>query len=86
MAKRMLLGVAVAVLLCVAGWTSYAQRNSPSKVSYEYQVIFDPTDTRGWDEGVKKLDELGAQGWELVGVSYVQGQSGSRLYFRRVKE
>jgi hypothetical protein len=86
MRKKMLLGMAVAVLLCVVGWTSYAQRSNPSKVSYEYQVMADPTEIMNFDEGVKKLNELGAQGWELVGVAGPSEHSGTRLYFRRIKE
>ena len=46
-------------------------------------MIDDPTETLGnHDDGVNKLNEFGAHGWEIVGVSKV-GNSYSRLYLKR---
>ena len=86
MKKRLLPGLIVIVLLDVAGWTSYGQRNSQPRASYEYQVIYDPTETGSASEGIKKLNELGAQGWELVGVNHEGNIVTTKLYFRRIKQ
>lgn len=39
----------------------------PVMTRYEYQVIGDPIQARGMDYGVNKINELGAEGWEIVG-------------------
>jgi predicted negative regulator of RcsB-dependent stress response len=85
MKKKLLPGLVLITLLGVAGWTSYGQRSTQPQVNYEYQVIYDPTETGSMDEGIKKLNEIGAQGWELVGVSNEANVVAAKLYFRRVK-
>jgi hypothetical protein len=56
---------AVALLICVIAWSSSSQQSKLPK-AWEYMVIDDPGPSR---EGVKYLNDLGAQGWELVAVS-----------------
>lgn len=85
MKKSIFLSLIVIALLCIAGWTSYGQRPIQSNVTYEYRVVDDPTDTGGTDEGLQKLNQLGAGRWELVGVSNGRNADAAKLYFRRVK-
>jgi hypothetical protein len=47
--------------------------------------MIDPTESSSQDEGLKKLNELGAQGWELAGVTKTGGYGSARLYFKRAK-
>jgi hypothetical protein len=88
--KKAYLLVAVVVLFCIVGWTVYGQKkSSASNVTYEYMVIYDPTLTGAMDVGAKKINELGAQGWELVGVSNervvdeVGNPPQAKLFFKR---
>lgn len=86
MKKRIFLSFVTIALLCLAGWTSFGQKSAQSQVIYEYQVLPDPTETGTRDEGVKKLNELGAQGWELVLINYERGITApAKLYFKRLK-
>ena len=64
--KGLLIALAVAALCCAVGWTVRAQRQS--KVQWEYEIHYLQYEARpaiptGYE---KRLNELGAQGWELV--------------------
>jgi hypothetical protein len=59
--------LATVVLLCLIAWTIYGQKQTPPKVSWEYQV----TGFNSWVEASGKLNEFGSQGWELVSVTEV---------------
>lgn len=85
MRSKVLTVALVVALLSIVAWSSQGQTDKPGSVSYEYQVLADPTETASMDEGLKKLNELGAQGWELAGVAKV-GNKASRLYFRRIRK
>ena len=82
MKKRLMLLLALATLLCVAGWTGYGQMKNSSmpRPIWEYKVVRNPSD--------EIFTELGAQGWELVSVAaYGNPSSGSSesAYFKRAK-
>lgn len=56
---------------------------SPAKSVWEYKIVFDAN-----ANNEKKLNELGAQGWELAGVrtTVFDGQTtGAHYYFKRAK-
>ena len=79
---------ATLVLACVVGWTVHARRSSAAATRWEYQVIFDPaidslSRTASFDKGVKAMNELGAQGWEIFGINNTQ--HGVLLYLKRAK-
>ena len=59
----------VVALLSICVWTGAGQSQRVGRVSYEYQVVDGPSNAVNFDEGMKKLNQLGAQGWELAGVS-----------------
>ena len=56
------------------GATGYGQRQVPQRTKWEYKMV----NTVNND---KDLNDLGAEGWELTGVSDEPG----RLYFKRPK-
>jgi len=58
----------IAALLSIGAWSGYGQTGKEKNVRYEYAVIEDPTRALSYDEGMKKLNEFGAQGWEIVGI------------------
>ncbi len=67
-------------LLMLAGWTVYGQKKSvpaptTTRTVWEYKVISE-TDKIS-------LDEMGAQGWELVTVE--MGGAQEVYYFKRAK-
>jgi hypothetical protein len=74
--------ISVALLITI-GWTVNAQKqDSPkaTKVTWEYKIEFNPSES--------KLNELGAQGWEMTGVfvNSTDGNSGSAVtYFKKAK-
>ncbi len=56
---------------------------SNQRIVWEYKIIFDAN-----ANNEKKLNELGTQGWELVGIrtTVFDGQTtGAHYYFKRVK-
>lgn len=69
-------------LVFLITWNGQSQTTDRKHVIYQYQVIYDPTETSGQDEGLKKLNELGGQGWEIVGTSQA-ANAHPRLYLKR---
>ena len=67
MKKRLYLPLVLVFVTCLAGCTAHAQlqRSSPAKQTWEYQEIQLATN----QSSIPKLNALGAQGWELVGVT-----------------
>jgi hypothetical protein len=56
---------------------------STPRIVWEYKIIFDAN-----ANNEKKLNELGTQGWELVGIraTVFDGQTtGAHYYFKRAK-
>jgi len=74
----------VIALVTIGAWIAKGQTDQVKKVSYEYQVLADPTTLQVSDEGLKQLNRLGSQGWELAGVVQ-QGNAAPLLYFKRVR-
>ena len=82
MKSKLAIALLIAALLSIGAWSGYGQTGKQKNVMYQYDVIDDPTVTLGYDKGVKKLKEFGAQGWEIVGVMYREN-SYPRLYIKR---
>ena len=74
----------VMALLSVGAWIAKGQTDQIKGVSYEYTVLTDPTTLQVTDEGLKQLNRLGYEGWELAGVVQ-RGKAPPVLYFKRVR-
>ena len=81
-------GIIAAVLFGVVGWTGYGQRQSqraPQTV-WEYRVVYVPG-VRNTSE--KAMNELGAQGWELVTFQAINNEGGTigagNYFFKRAR-
>jgi hypothetical protein len=72
------------MLVSFAAWTGYSQRKTssiPKKIVWEYKVV-----NKYISE--QDLNEIGAQGWELIqfdpGVRY-EGSTAESFFFKRIK-
>jgi hypothetical protein len=66
---------AAIAFIAATGWAGYGQKQSPSRAVWEYKIV---------NESDKvSLNELGAQGWELVTVE--MGGAQEVYYFKRAK-
>lgn len=78
-----LVAVFVLVALCWAGWSSRAQTSS--RTAWEYRVV------EGYNYVAISLDDLGAQGWELITIESKEKPFGASrtitnyYYFKRPK-
>lgn len=75
--------VAVVLMVCFLGLNIRGQNQVPARPDWEYKSVF----STGGVEYV--LNELGAQGWELVAVDVTatdqSGFKGTRYYLKRPK-
>ena len=92
MRRSVYMGVILLVVVIAAGWAASYRSAASTRVSWEYKIISDPTQHTGGDQfnaGVKALNDLGLQGWELVGVSDEVKSGGyqteTRLIFKRAQ-
>jgi len=86
MKSKLAVAFLIVGLLFTGAWRGQGQTDKAEGVSYEYLVLADPTESSESNHGLKKLNDLGAQGWELVDVSKSGGWGSARLYFKRVKK
>ena len=84
MRSKVSVALLVIALLSIGAWSGQGQTDKARSVAYEYQVIADPTAGQGQDEGLKKLNQLGSQGWEITGVIQ-HGENPPKLYLKRIK-
>ena len=66
MTNRLFLSLVVVALLCLAGWTGYAQvpRSNPMRQTWEYLIVDSYNDSA---QTQRVLNQYGAQGWEYAG-------------------
>jgi hypothetical protein len=82
--SKLAIALLIAGLLSIGAWSGYGQTGKEKNVTYQYLVIDDPTETSSsHDVGVQKLNDFGAQGWEIVGVSIRNPNSYTHLYLKR---
>lgn len=86
MNNKIVLSIIALAAMATFAWSSMAQSQRGARVSYEYQVIFDfsNTDQKGREEGLKNLNLLGAQGWEVVAVT-TETNYPSKIWLKRVR-
>ena len=82
MKKSLYWVLAVIALLSVLGWTGYGQKQMTRKTSWEYLTI--STGEARYRERAG-LNQVGAQGWELVSVGTTDNSGNVVLYFKRAK-
>jgi hypothetical protein len=88
--KAWLRGIAAAVVLFgVIAWTGYGQRAQQQRASlssWEYKVVYVPG-VRQMSE--KTMNDLGAQGWELVTFQALNNEGGTmgavNYFFKRAR-
>lgn len=85
MTSKLALAFLIVAVLSIGAGSGKSQTEKVKSVSYEYLVLHDPTAWKGTEDGLKKLNELGSEGWEITGVVQ-QGNAPPLLYFKRVKK
>jgi hypothetical protein len=85
MRNKLAIAFLIVGLLFVGAWRGQGHTGKVENISYEYLVVPDPTESSESSQGLKKLNELGAEGWELAGVSKTAGYGSARLYFKRAR-
>ena len=86
MKSKLLIAFLIVALLSIGAWNGHGQTDKAKDIAYEYQVIGDPTASYGPERGLKMLNDLGSQGWELTGAVQHGGiESAPRLYLKRLK-
>jgi hypothetical protein len=65
MRDKLILIVIAFLLVGMISWGAYSQKSNVTRPQWEYMLV----DYINGEEASRKLNELGAQGWELVAVS-----------------
>jgi hypothetical protein len=84
MNSQLTIAFLIAGVLSIGAWNGQGQTRQARSIGYEYHVISDPTWVQGQDEGLKKLNQFGAQGWEITGAVQ-HGENPPTLYLKRVR-
>lgn len=79
--------IVAAVLFGVVGWTGYGQKTQQQRAPrWDYKVVYVPG-VRSMSE--QTLNELGAQGWELVTFQALNNEGGTigagNYFFKRAR-
>jgi hypothetical protein len=85
MRTKILVSLVVLALIGTAAWSGMGQSQRAARVSYEYQVIDDFANRSGAEEGLKNLNRLGSQGWEVVAVTTEGANYPPKVWLKRVK-
>lgn len=88
--KNLTIVLLTALVLLLGGWTGLGQKQKPEpkppRPVWEYKVlkVVSPS-IYGTDVYETKLNELGAQGWEVISEHQAEGTSSIRYTLRRAK-
>jgi hypothetical protein len=81
-----LVAIVAAVLFGLVGWTGFGQRQRAAQTTWEYRVVYVPG-VRNMSE--KAMNDLGAQGWELVTFQAINNEGGTigagNYFFKRAR-
>ena len=78
--------IATIAVLSLVGWASYAKKQNPTtagRVTWEYKTLHGSRALRD-----DQLNDMGAQGWELIAFDDGERGNGSfegTYYFKRIK-
>lgn len=67
----------IGIIVMVTFVVGFAQNRRPSNVQWEYKIAYDMS--------TEQLNELGAQGWELVSAVVRCEGCSMNLYFKRAR-
>lgn len=84
MQPKLAIALLVVVVIVLGAWNGLGQSHRSGRASFEYMVIDDPTWTTNVDGAMKKLNQLGTQGWEITGVS-PSPNNPTKLFLKRQK-
>lgn len=73
MRQKLFLVMSASLLIGAIAWSGFGQKTGTERDHWQYQII----EYINADETSKKLNNLGFQGWELVGVSNTVSNQGS---------
>ena len=78
--NRLLVCLVVSALLCFVAWTARAEltRTTPAPQTWEYEAFDGYT-----GQAPTKLNQLGAQGWELVATACPRENAPCSYYLKR---
>jgi predicted negative regulator of RcsB-dependent stress response len=84
---KVLVSLIVLGLIVTVAWSGMGQSQRSARVSYEYQVIddFSNSDQKSQSEGLKNLNRLAAQGWEVVTVVPESRNYAPKIWLKRAK-
>jgi hypothetical protein len=80
MRAKLYLSLLIGVLLCLVGWSAHAELQSSSKATRAWEYT-----SREVQDNAEQLNELGAEGWELVAVDCTRSSNTCRYVFKRAK-
>ena len=85
--SKILVSIIVLAAICTAAWSGMGQSQRVARVSYEYQVIddFSNSGQTSSEEGLRNLNRLGSQGWEVVTVVPESRNYPSKIWLKRVR-
>lgn len=82
MRSKLIVALLVVILLSFAVWSNHGKAASEKVTTYEYQVISNSASA----PDSQQLNSLGAQGWELVGVTATENSGQIILYLKRTRK
>ena len=86
MKSKLTIALLIAGVLSIGAWSDQGQTDRARNASYEYLVIGDPIASSGPEAGLKRLNELGSEGWEITGVvQHGEKENAPTLYLKRLK-
>jgi hypothetical protein len=87
MRSKIFVSVIVLAAICTAAWSGMGQSQRAPRITYEYQVIddFSNSTPAGAEEGLRNLNRLGSQGWEVVTVVPESRNYPPKIWLKRVK-
>jgi hypothetical protein len=91
MKNKIYLSLALVAMLCLVGWTGFAQKSSHARLAWEYKVVAVYGTTELPPVNLTQFNQMGAEGWELVSIlseDFTRNGSQQRkaeYYFKRAR-
>lgn len=87
MRNKILVIAIVLASLGTAAWSSMGQSRKSARVEYDYLVLADFSNSTqaAAEEGLRNLNRLGTEGWEVVAVVPESRNYPPKIWLKRVK-